>query len=704
MKKFFALLVFISTAAHAQLPEVVTRPRLERNGGVDFHALVSPETVYVGQQATYQLGVFIDQETRGRLRRNPEFIPPESRAMLAYDLPDPGGSLSVNRDGRSYEVHVFRRALFPLTPGRYTINPARLAYTLPQGQSFFSREESFSLRSEQVTLVAIDAPAAGRPAGWTGAVGVWRATSRVDTARDRAGDPLVLTLRIEGTGNVALLPRPLLTIPWATVVAANERVKIDSTPSALRGSKEFDWLVTPRVSGAQRVPAIRFSYFNPFTRRYEDALSEPFTIQVAPGTIVVADSAAAPPPPEKPYALRPEMGDEAPLPLGDLASIRWFLLLAPLPALLAWIVKRPRRVRAPRTAAERLRAMAGAASGAAPADVRTALLDAVRRRTGLDAASLTDPGAWARALRFEGVTDETAAEAERFLDALDAAAFGGAVAGTAELAKRATALLARIDSEARKLRAVRRAPSMAATAGSIAFFMMFVAAAALLARDVERAREPFARGLVAYAGADYQRAATLFGDAARAAPRTPAIWANAGTAAWAANDTAGAVVGWQHALRLDPLADDLRDRLARVRAPQDVGVARVPLMPPRAPSALALLLWVAGWIVVTRLLWRRRSDTAMRFAIATLIFAGGAAAGARLFEDRIEGRDLAVVIDPGPLRPLPALGADAGAVPLVGEVAHIVQRQGVWTHIELDGDRDGWIASERLAPLGLGNN
>jgi hypothetical protein len=703
--RVFACFLLISAAAHAQLPEVVTRPRLERNGGVDFHALVSPETVYVGQQATYQLGVFIDQETRGRLRRNPEFIPPESRSMLAYDLPDPGGSLSVNRDGRAYEVHVFRRALFPLTPGRYTINPARLAYTLPQGQSFFSREESFSLRSEQVTLVAIDAPLAGRPSAWTGAVGVWRATSRVDTARDRAGDPLVLTLRIEGTGNVALLPRPQLTIPWATVVAANERVKIDSTPSALRGSKEFDWLVTPRVSGAQRVPAIRFSYFNPFTRRYEDALSEPFSIQVAPGTIVVADSAVAPPSPEKPYALRPEMGDEAPLPLGDLASVRWFLLLAPLPALLAWIGKRPRRVRVPRTAAERLHAMAAPASAhAAPADVRGALLDAVRTRTGLEAASLTDPGAWARALRFEGVTDETAADAERFLDALDAAAFGGAGGGTAELAKRATALLAKIDSEARKVRAIRRTPTMAATARAVALILTLGAAAALLARDVERAREPFARGLVAYAGADYQRAAALFEDAARAAPRTPAIWANAGTAAWAASDTAGAVVGWQHALRLDPLADDLRDRLARVRAPQDIGVARVPLMPPRAPSALALLLWIAGWAIVARMLLRNRRNTAMRFAIATLIVAGGGAAGARVFEDRIEGRDLAVVIDPGPLRAMPALGADAGAIPLVGEVAHIVQRQGVWTHIELDGGRDGWIASERLAPLGVGNN
>jgi tetratricopeptide (TPR) repeat protein len=698
------VLLFLQAAAAAPqqrtLPEVVTRPKLERNGGVDFHALVVPETVYVGQQATYELGVFLDQDIRGRLRRNPEFIPPESRAMLAYDLPDPGGSMQVNRDGRSYEVHVFRRALFPLTPGRYAINPARLAYTLPQGQSFFSREESFSLRSEQVTLVAIDAPAAGRPPDWTGAVGVWRASARVDSVRDRAGDPIVLTLRIEGTGNVTLLPRPQLSIPWANVVPANERVKLDSTPSALRGSKEFDWLVTPRSGGAQRVPAIRFSYFNPFLKRYEESLTEPFTVKVAPGVVVATDSAVAfAPPPERPLQLRPALGDEAPLPLGDLALVRWLLLFAPVPALLAWIAKRPRRVRVPTTPAARLKAMSTPSSGAvAAADVRGALLDGIRRRTGLEPVQLTQRGSWARALRLEGVTEATAAETESLLDALDAASFGPASRSGASLAARGHTLLGKIESEARRL---RPSPSRAAApvaAGSLALILLLGTVAALYARDIERAREPFARGVAAYAGGDYLPAARLFEDAARAAPRIAASWANAGTASFAAADTAGAVVGWQRALRLDPLADDLRDRLSRIRAPQDVGVARVPAIPARAPSTIALLMWMAGWFAVASACWRRRP--ALRLALMTLIIAGSAATGARLFEDRLEGRNLAVVTDPGPLRALPALGAEGGAIPLVGEIARVVQRQGVWTHVALDGDRDGWIASERLAPLG----
>jgi tetratricopeptide (TPR) repeat protein len=712
-------LFFQVAAAQGPLPEIVTRPRLDPRGGVDFHALVTPESVYVGQQATYELGVFIDQETRTRLRRNPEFIPPESRAMLAYDLPDPGGTISVTRDGRSYEVHVFRRALFPLTPGRYQIPTARLAYTLPQSQSFFSREESFSLRSEEVTLVAIDPPMAGRPPDWSGAVGVWRVSARVDTTRDRAGDPFVLTLRVEGQGNVTLLPRPPLTIPWAMVVPANERVTLDSTPTILRGSKEFDWLVTPRTGGAQRIPPIRFAFFNPFSRRFEVSESAPFTVQVAPGDVVAVDSAAPPPPvAEAPLVLRASLGDETPAPLGDLPVVRWFVLLLPLPAVIVWLVRRPRRVREPVTAAERLRAMAkagaggaargatgaatGAASGAAlrdasPADVRHVLLDAIRQRTGLDAASLTQPGAWAHSLMLEGVTEELAAAFEAFLDTLDAAAFGGASGGGAALAARALEFVARIDREARRGAARESHARVLFPVGVFIIALMGMTATAI-ARDIERAREPFARAAVAYAGADYVRAARLFEDAAREAPRAAAAWANAGTAAWAAGDTASAVVGWQRALRLDPIAIDLRDRLARVQAPQDVGAARVPSIPARVPSALALLLWTAGWLAVAWRAWKRRPVA--RLCLATVVLAGGVGIYARRFENALDGRALMVVADPGALRALPALGAEGEAVPMVGEVARVVQRKGVWTEIALDGGRNGWIASERLAALG----
>ncbi len=692
-----ALLMFQVAASQGPLPEVVTHAHIDQSRGVDFHARVTPDTVFVGQQATYQLGVFLDQDTRQRLRRNPEFLPPESRSMLSYDLSERNGSLSVTIGGRAYEVHVFRRALFPLTPGRYEIPSARLTYTLPQNPSFFSREESFTLRSEAATLVAIDPPAAGRPADWAGAVGVWRAAARIDSARGRAGDPLVLTLRIEGQGNVTLLPRPALSIPWASVVTADERVRLDSTPSAFRGTKEFDWLVTPAASGTQTVPPIRFNYFNPFTRRYEVARTDPLTVRVTPGDVVALEAAAETPADAAPLPLRKTIGDEAPLPLGDLAIIRWLLACAPLTAAVAWIARRPRRAPRGATPRERLHAMADPrVSALSSADVRRAFLDGLCSRTGLEAAVLAQPGAWVRALRREGVRDETARDAEALLDLLDASAFGGMTAiGGAGLASRADEVLGRVDSEAARRGAARRSVMRNAL---VALLFAIAGSGILFARTLQRAREPFAQGVASYAGADYLRAVRLFEDAAREAPRSSSAWADVGTASWAAHDTAGAVVGWQRALRLDPTAVDLRDRLALTRAPQDVGLARVLALPARGPSLFALLIWIAGWSLVARQCWRRRA--ALRVAVLTLLVGGGSCAWARALENRLEGRGFVVVTEPAALRVLPALGAEGGSVPLVGEVARVVRRQGVWTHVTLDGGRDGWISTERLAPLG----
>ena len=462
--------------------------------------------------------------------------------------------------------------------------------------------------------------------------------------------------------------------------------------------------MTPRTSGAQRVPPIRFAYFNPSTRQYESSLTDALGVQVAAGSVVAADSAVAPlPPPERPLALRPALGDEAPLPLGDLAFVRWLLLAAPVPGVprvdRQAAASRARAVESRRAPAHDGRAAARRALG------RRRAHRAARRRAaphrGLDPASLTAAGAWARALRLEGGRRRPPAS-ESLLDALDAAAFGGAGAGAGTFASRASALGARIDAEARRARPAFRGTQAAASAGAAALLLLAGAAAALLARDVERAREPFARGIAAYAGADYARAASLFADAARAAARRGGV-----------GQRGHGLVGRRRygrrcrrlAARAQARPDGRRPaRPARARAGA-AGHRRGARAAHSGAGAVGARASALGGRVARgrpRVLAAPAGDAAA--ARDARRRGGGAAAGARLWEERIEGRDLAVVIDPGALRALPALGAEGGAVPLTGEVAYVVQRKGVWTHIALDGDRDGWIASERLAPLGSGRD
>lgn len=649
--------------------------------GVGFRAAIGPDTVYVGQQASYTLTVTIPGEVRQRLRRNPVFIPPEARAMLAYELPmqksDP------TREGS--ETHVFRRALFPLTPGRFQINPSQLSYSLPQSPSFFSREEDRLLRSESVTLVAIEPPRSGRPDQWAGAVGRWRATTRVEGSA-RVGDPLVLTLRLEGTGNATLLPRPTLVIPWANVVAEDERVVLDSTPTTLGGRKEFAWLVTPREAGARQIPAMEYHYFDPVARAYTTATTAPIALRVATGDLVEMPTRAAAAAAAVPLTLRPQL--EGPVRLRLPLWWAWLLMVvvAPLPWLLIAMRRRAPRAARPKSAAERIADPKEALQGG---DLRSLYAAALVARTGVQLDRATSPGALASALRREGVTDETARDAEALRDLLDRTAYARGARG-GDLRERVKAVLTRVTDEAR----AQITRSLVVLLASAALLADPARALAQRGSSAETLRA-FTDGQTAYTGRDYARARDAFLDAARSAPRDPAAWANLGTAAWQAGDTASAVLGWQRALRLDPLAGDLRPRLERVRAPQLRGVARVWPVPPLPVAVLALALWVIAWW----LLARRARRGPLGWRLIVLVPSLACAVAAYVIEDRLRAEDLVVIASSAPLRTLPALGADQGAVPIAGEVVRVRERRGVWLRLELDAQRSGWYPAERTYPL-----
>lgn len=649
--------------------------------GVGFRASLGADTVYVGEQATYQLTVSIPAAVRQRLRRNPEFVPPDARAMLVYDLPVPRAAPG----GEGPEVHVFRRAIFPLTPGRYDIAAARLTFALPQSPSFFSREEERTLRSEAVSFVAIEPPVAGRPSTWAGAVGRWRVRARADAAGTRVGDPFVLALRVDGVGNATLLPRPAITIPWANVVAEDERVVLDSTPTTLGGYKEFTWLVTPRQAGTFAVPSLAFAFFDPGMREYQVARSDPIPVRVRPGDLVTIPprgSASAGEPVLRPRAAL-EGARTVPVPgAWEIGVIALLTLLAPLPWVVVRLRERRPRSRRERTPDERLRDL----KERDPGTVRVLLDQAVLRRTGVSPSANPAPGALAAALRREGVTETVAVEAERLRDRLDSAAYASGAHGDADLRDAARSLLRRIDEEARR------------RVGVVLFAVLAAAMSACAAVPPASADAvaAFAEGKVAYAGADYAAARDAFLRAANAAPRDVAAWANLGDAAWQASDTAAAVLGWQRALRLDPLDDDLRRRLTRVRAPQSRGVARVWPLPVLPLAAMAMALWVGGWGWAAH---RRRRHRGARRAALVIVPATALAALAATGEWQSRARDLVVISTPTSLRALPALGAEPGAQPLVGEVARVRERRGVWLRIELEAGRVGWYPAEHTYPL-----
>ena len=678
-------------------PAIVTRAQIDTSALVNFRVLVQPETVYVGQQANYQLGVFLDESVRDRMR-SMEALAPEMRSMMAYEPPAPLAGFPLrNASGHRYEAHVYQRPIFPLSAGRVAIPPARLLYAMPLSYSFFSREESFELRSDSAVVVALDPPRAGRPADWTGAVGMLHLSAAVDSAAARVGDAMRLVVRVSGQGNVKLFPRPALTLPWATATAEGERVTMSADSMHIGGTKEFEWVITPHVPGRVVVPQLRYPYFDPYARQYQVAESAPVALFIAAGALASADTGTTSSAPR--WLLRSRYRGALPPPLYRSHALLLALLLLPIPVLVLVGTRRPARKRSRAVPpAVALRALARSEATVREArTIRRSFLSAAADRLSASATVLAEPAALRHLALRAGVTPETAARAELFVSELNAAAFDVAGEWAGNGVQRAYELYRAIDREARPRR--RTSAARAVSAGAA---MLLALALATGASAADAAQALFARGIDAYARGNFAAATSDFAVLAAHEPRAADAWANMGTAAYSAGDTARAMVGWERALRLEPLATDVRDRLDVLSPAAPSSLGFVPAVPPLPLAALAAMLWVIAWLSLG---WQARARGAgapplrvgmpVTMALAALVFA----TSTFLLDRRIDATDLAIVSHDAPLHVLPALASDRGATLRTGDFARILEAEGAWARVSADGGRQGWMDASVLTPI-----
>jgi len=654
-------------------PVVLVSSRLD-----DSHGGSRLDSLIVGQQVDYTVDVLLNEPARGRLRRNPTFYPPEMASVLAYDVDIPRGP---PHGRRCFETLSYRRALFPLFPGRVAIPPAVLTYSLPLSSSFFSREESFELRSDSVRFVAIEPPATGRPADFAGAVGTLRITARTESPTTRVGDAVVLTVRVNAVGNVKLLPRPSVELSWASLTPGDERVDIDSTASRITGAKEFDWIITPRVAGTQVIPSIHYPYFDPVLGRYAVIETSPIPLVVAPGSRASSDTATGPHLP-----IRVVLRDERRNPFST-RPLYWALFaLAPVPAALRRFSRRQRIAAAGSSPIRRLRALADSPSPAPAGDLRRLFVEALRERV---PAVGRDREPLGRVLRRAGVSDDVALEAEAMLAHLDDAAFSGGGTLDDRAAREAVEIADMVDREAIR-------PSRAAVRAATALALLLTVVAT--AHAVDESARLFGDGVRAYQRGQFALAERRFLRVTNEKPRAVDAWANLAAAAWESADTAQAARAWHHALRLDPLDDEARDRLASL---QPLGPRAAAYVAPIAPDHVAvfvLVAWIVAWLVLA-LPASRRPRAARPIAGGAIAVALVGLVGLFELESQLGATDLGVLVRSRALVETPSADAPALATAGSGEAGRLGAREAGWVYLTLDATRAGWVPASGVMPI-----
>jgi hypothetical protein len=303
---------------------------------ISFAEIVVPkQTAYVGETLPVEFRLYVDNRINWQPESMPDF---KAEGFTKTKMPDPRQE-KARRDGREYDVLVFKTAITPTKAGKVNLGPANIVFNaqIPRarpnrqrsaidqffGQDFFN-DPSFggfgALERRKATAQTVELdvkplPVAGKPEIFSGAVGKFTLTAEGSPREVKMGDPLTMTITVEGKGNFDRVNAPTLkeTSGWRSYPpSANFRPDDDVS---YRGVKTFQAAVIPETRKTQ-MPQFEFAYFDPDSEQYVTLTSEAKPLRVTgekpeAGTAVrKAEPLGQPSPAPKPEVVAPPVATD----------------------------------------------------------------------------------------------------------------------------------------------------------------------------------------------------------------------------------------------------------------------------------------------------------------------------------------------------------------------------------------------------------
>jgi hypothetical protein len=286
--------------------------RLTPDGSAFVHLEIPKHEIYVGESIPVEIQVGMRDGFVASINGLPKL---NSSDFTLNNLSHQPERTAKVIDGKSFTVVKWRSLLAAVKPGTFSLTfetPLTVRIrTRPQRdsmlddllgdpfmQNFFGTTvpKDITVTSPATAMTVLPLPAQGKPPDFSGAVGNFKISTDLSSAKTTAGDPLTLRMHVSGTGNFDRVESSMLggDAQWKTY---EPKATFNSTdPVGYRGEKLFEQPLIALESGSHTVPALSFSFFDPGTRRYETAHSSPLHVAVSPA----ADNAANEPPPPSP--------------------------------------------------------------------------------------------------------------------------------------------------------------------------------------------------------------------------------------------------------------------------------------------------------------------------------------------------------------------------------------------------------------------
>jgi len=254
---------------------------------------VNKKEAYVNEQLVLSFKFYKRDETVGNI----QYVPSETKDFLEESLGEEQ-SYREKRGESVYDVIELKRAIFPVKTGKLYISPASLKFNLlirqerRRGSIFndpFFDDAFFGgyvrkpvvLETNPIEIMVKPYPEENKPADFNGAVGEFNLNATVDPVTVKLGEPVTLKMVVNGEGNIKSITLPEIK-EMDKFRNYEPEIKINrmDRDNKIYGEKIFEQVLVPKEPGKQEIREISFSYFNPYTAKYETLKQGPISIEV----------------------------------------------------------------------------------------------------------------------------------------------------------------------------------------------------------------------------------------------------------------------------------------------------------------------------------------------------------------------------------------------------------------------------------------
>lgn len=265
---------------------------------VFLKADVDKETAYIGEQIMISFYLYTQVNISGYdISQQPQFT---GFWVEELQTPSPPKLQYVTLNGQQYGVALMKKtALFPTTSGEVTIDPLVMTLavrTRSQARAwpndpfnrlfddpFFGGTQEVIRKTQPLMLKILPLPEENRPAAFNGDVGSYSMSVTTSAQKVTQDEPLTLTVKIQGSGNIKTIKEPVITLPDAF---KRYDTQITENPfplqEPLQGEKIFETVIIPSQDGEFQIEPVQFSYFDPQRQTYQTLHSEPINLVVLP--------------------------------------------------------------------------------------------------------------------------------------------------------------------------------------------------------------------------------------------------------------------------------------------------------------------------------------------------------------------------------------------------------------------------------------